>query len=73
MRGRHVSDENRYQSVHHIWTDSPEGTPGYLVCWWVGPTLSYHIKPSVTHHPQIRLTELIPIVNNNNNNEEGGE
>ena len=37
-------------------TDSPEGTPGYLVWWWVGPTLSYR----VTHHPQIRLTELIP-------------
>ena len=60
MSGRHVSDQIRYQSVHHIWTDSPEGTPGYLVWWWVGPTLSYRIKPSITHHPQIRLTELIP-------------
>ena len=59
MSGRHVSDQNRYQSVLHIWTDSPEGTPGYLVWWWVGPTLSYRIK-QVTHHPQIRLTELIP-------------
>ena len=42
MSGCHVSDQNRYQYVLHIWTDSPEGTPGYLVWWWVGPT-KYHM------------------------------
>ena len=60
MSERHVADQNRYQSVLHMWTDSPEGTPGYLVWWWVGPTLSYRMSYRVKHHPQIRLTELIP-------------
>ena len=63
MSGCHVPDQNHYQSFHHIWGESPVGTPGYLVWWWIGPTLNYRIKPSVTRHPQIKLIELI-LVNN---------
>ena len=61
MSGHHVPDQKSLSiRPPYIWTDSPEGTPGYLVWWWVGPTLSYRIKPNVTHHPQIRVMELIP-------------
>ena len=42
MSGRHVSDQNRYQSVLHIWTDSSRVS--CLVVGWSYPELPYQAK-----------------------------
>ena len=71
MSGRHVSDQSRYQSVLHIWTDSPEGTPGYLVWWWVGPTLA-ELPYQAKYHTLIIIMIIIIIMKREKEREREG-